>query len=715
MSGLGSNGMFLGVGAAGLVCGSLLAIVLGGGEAPAGLTTPRGVETAAPLAETATSAAPTETAPPVDEAAAAAEAETLRKKLAIATLLPTLEVAHQRLHAPGEAAALADGLKDALKARFPEDDVRRDFVKRLYEEIGVGRFVRGGRLTKLGHAVVERVGALAAHGVDAEPYDPAGLRATVEALAGGDADEAGEAEETDAGKRTLAALLDASTFDAARAGERLAALEALPTAADVDALASALRARGVGGVVRPADVKADVRVADALLQLVLDFRGFVKKAGPFELRKAGTVLERKKEGRALMRAVLAVVEADPAEAMTLVDPPHPEYHRMVAAHARYLELVAAGGCKPLPESWKFRPGAKSEEVKRLQERLACEGYYDGAIDGAYEGLALAAGKRYQREHDLPAEGNIFEETLKSMNVPIERRAEQISLALQRMRESDIGEMGSFFIRVNLPAFELQVYDDGEIVRRHKVIVGTNRLDDDKQKLVQGHLNRTQLFTTKLYEVVVHPAWILPARVEHGELKGKLAEDPNYLEKHNIKLVTLDNGKKVYIQGFGEGNVLGEVKFLLEKSNAIYLHDTDKRALFKERRRDFSHGCIRVDGAVEFAYWLLERDGFSTDEIKRAFKMEDYQRGFDLKQKIDLITEYMTVDLTDDGAPIFYSDIYRYDRDYFDGALPPAVTTRWGAQELRPRWVPKVSQETVDGWRAAGKPAPRDYDPEKHGK
>ena len=707
MRGLGSNRTFLGVGAVGLVCGSLLAVALGGGDAPrAEVTSPHADGPADLVVEPRK--APTE-APEAD----AAEAAARQQALAVAVLLPVIESAHQRLHAPGEAEALDAALKDALAARFGKDAVRRGLLKKLYGTVGVGRFVRGGRLTALGRAVVGRVGELGRHGVDPGPYDVGGLDAVVAALGGAAdvAEEPGDAPAQDDTTLLLLELLDGSSFDATRAAARLATLASVPTAAEVDALAATLQRRGVGGVVRPQDVTPDVRVADALVQLVLDFR-FVKKAGPFDLRRAETVIEKRKEGAALLATLEKVVEGDPATATERLDPPHPLYAGMLAVHDRYRGYVAAGGCKELPTSWKIRPGAKGDEVKRLQTRLACEGYYDGPLDGVYEGAALAAGRAYQREHDLPAEGNIFEDTLKSMNVSMERRADQIALALQRMRESDIGTMADFFIRVNLPAFELQVFESGKVIRRQRVIVGTNRLDDDKQKLVQGHLNRTDLFTTRLYEVIVHPAWILPARVEHGELQGKLADDPEYLAKHNIKQHTLDGGKKVYIQGFGDGNVLGEVKFLLEKSNAIYLHDTDKPALFKERRRDFSHGCMRVEGAVDFAKWILARDGFSDDEVRRSFRMTDYQRGFDLKQPIDLITEYMTVDLNDDGRPVFLSDIYRYDRDYFDGDLPPQVTTRWGATELRPRWVPRVPQETVDAWRAAGKPAPRNYDPAK---
>jgi len=233
-------------------------------------------------------------------------------------------------------------------------------------------------------------------------------------------------------------------------------------------------------------------------------------------------------------------------------------------------------------------------------------------------------------------------------------------------------------------------------------------------LVQGHLNRTKLFTTELYKVIVNPAWILPERVAKGELVGKLQEDPDYLEKHNIRRRTLPNGREVLIQGFGAGNVLGRVKFLLRRSNAIFLHDTDKPLLFRERRRDFSHGCVRVHKAVNFAHWILLRDGYEQEEIDRAFALEETQRGMDLRQPISLMTEYITVDVDEAGLPVFLTDIYGYDRAYREGNLPPVSEVRWGDFRLRPNWVPQVPEAVVSRWRRAGKAAPRNYDPSVHG-
>jgi len=698
-----SRNALAGVGSAGLACGVVLAIVLGTGQTPRaeGLMAPlAGEDRGSVAAEEAELLAPKL---PPDKVRAAAE------RLASERLLELLEEAHALARAERAPLDVPALLRAALAEATGDADERRELLGEAYAATGVGRLVRAGRLTAVGEAVVTRLRGLERHGIDPAPYGRGSLEeAIVELLPGVDDGQQSAVE------RVVLGVLEGADFDREAALRKLEGLASLPDPAEVQAIVAELKEREVGRSLRAEDVALDVRLAAAVVQLGLDFK-LVRRAGPTELRSTRTAFARAPLRRQLLGIVTGILDApDGPAAMALLDPPHPQYQAMLDIHDTYRGYAAAGGCKELPTTWRIRPGARGDEVRRLQERLACEGYYTGPIDGVYEGASLAAGRTYQRHHELVAEGNIFEQTLRSMNVSMERRVEQIALALQRMRESDIGEMGDFFIRINLPTFELAVYEGGEVIRRHRTIIGTNRLDDDKRGLVQGHLNRTKLFTTNLYEIQVNPTWILPARIEHGLLKGAIARDPDYLEKNNIRRVTLASGRQVYIQGFGPGNVLGAVKFLLEESNAIYLHDTDRPELFNEARRDYSHGCIRVQHAEEFARWLLARDGWADAEVDQAFRLTRYQRGFKLRAPIDLITEYMTVDISDEGLPVFLTDVYWYDRAYFQGNLPVVDRVRWGAPELRPRWVPRVSERTVNAWRAAGKHAPREYDPAVHG-
>jgi L,D-transpeptidase YcbB len=56
---------------------------------------------------------------------------------------------------------------------------------------------------------------------------------------------------------------------------------------------------------------------------------------------------------------------------------------------------------------------------------------------------------------------------------------------------------------------------------------------------------------------------------------------------------------------GPGNPLGRVKFVFPNDYSVYMHDTPSRALFTRPRRDFSHGCIRVEDAPALAAFVLE--------------------------------------------------------------------------------------------------------------
>ncbi|MFO0751051.1 MAG: L,D-transpeptidase family protein [Myxococcota bacterium] len=623
---------------------------------------------------------------------------------AIDGVIAQLATAHASLHAKAESGDVDKARDDALEATFGKDKADKRFAKELYAAYGPGRFVRGGHLTSLGEAVLARAHAVEAHGISATPYaldELDGIFATV-----AKSSDAGAANSGPTYAVMLGAL-EATSFDRDGVRERLLALaEPLDDGLVARAIAAASSRSDSGPTAN--DLPLDARLMKTFIDLVFDFR-FIKKAGPFWLKDRGDVYEKGKKD--LNAFVAQVMGADSAsQAMALFDPPHPQYARMLEVYAMYQGFVASKACEKLPDPWRFRKGSKGKEVEKLQHRLACEGYYGGPFDGIYDGPTTEAVKAFQRHHDLDESGQVLDDTMEALNVSMEFRVRQIALALQHMREAHFERMGDFFLRVNLPSYLMRAYEHGKVVLEHRVIIGTNKLDDDKVELVQGHINRTKLFATRLYQVIVNPTWILPKRVEAGELQTNIDKDPDHLAKSNIKKVKLGSGTEVFVQGAGKGNVLGKVKFLLEESNAIYLHDTDKRQLFKKRDRAFSHGCMRVHEAMDFARWILAREGVAKEDVEHALS-SSVQRAFDLKSPINLVTEYLTVDLADDGFPMFFPDVYGYDAAYWNDKLPPSERTRWGDAILRPRWVPVMEGATVDAWRKEGKAAPRDLGPD----
>src|SRR5690606_36624601 len=116
-------------------------------------------------------------------------------------------------------------------------------------------------------------------------------------------------------------------------------------------------------------------------------------------------------------------------------------------------------------------------------------------------------------------------------------------------------------------------------------------------------------------------------------------------------------------------VLGQVKFQFPNKYDVYMHDTDKRPLFKYPMRSFSHGCIRVDEPLELARLLFEHEERSA--VK--WRIQQYLQGGDedwtmLREMVPIHIEYYTVRVDEEGTAHFGADLYRYDRPLVDQRL-----------------------------------------------
>ncbi len=70
------------------------------------------------------------------------------------------------------------------------------------------------------------------------------------------------------------------------------------------------------------------------------------------------------------------------------------------------------------------------------------------------------------------------------------------------------------------------------------------------------------------------------------------------------LQQLRAGKLFIRQNPGPKNALGLVKFIFPNNYNIYMHDTPEQEFFSKTRRDFSHGCIRLEKPADLAVWVL---------------------------------------------------------------------------------------------------------------
>jgi len=456
-----------------------------------------------------------------------------------------------------------------------------------------------------------------------------------------------------------------------------------------------------------AQASFDIRLTQAAVDYVLEFR-WLRRAHPFKFTKEPEVLIEKNR-QAIVDDVLNALSGGPKGLQDLW-PKDESYAVLRKELVRYEALAAKDKERPKMPFLNVNPGSEGANVIRLQKRLAFEEYYNGPIHGQFDETTLAAVKQYQRSHQLTDDGQVGKKTARSMNVTMSRRKHQIALGLQRWRESQsLRENASTFGRVNLPGFTLDIFEEGKRVRRHRVIVGSNALDVDREGWRQGHLNRTPFLNTRIYQVILNPTWMVPNRIRKQEIEPALEKNPDLFTQKGYREVTLSSGKTVIVQGSGKNNALGRVKFLLEKTNAIYLHDTDKRHLFRKDVRAFSHGCMRVHEALDFGQYLAQTYAGKEEKDYKRLLATKKPVPIPLKTPLDLFVEYNTVDVVDERVA-FLIDIYKYDFAYYQKNMPPKASVRYGSPVYRPASAPLIPYQTYKTLKAEGKPAPRHWPP-----
>ena len=128
------------------------------------------------------------------------------------------------------------------------------------------------------------------------------------------------------------------------------------------------------------------------------------------------------------------------------------------------------------------------------------------------------------------------------------------------------------------------------------------------------------------------------------------------------LSQLRTGKLFIRQKPGPKNALGLVKFLFPNSYNVYMHDTPATEFFAKSRRDFSHGCIRLERPADLAAWVLrDNPGWNPDRIRAAMNGNEPQQ-VNLAHPIPVLILYATVIVLEDGLVHFYDDIYGHDAD-----------------------------------------------------
>jgi murein L,D-transpeptidase YcbB/YkuD len=368
-----------------------------------------------------------------------------------------------------------------------------------------------------------------------------------------------------------------------------------------------------------------------------------------------------------------VVDAsDVSSVLAQVEPPYPGYHRTVQALHTYLELATEYKGGQLPATGKtIAPGDSYPGTPQLIQLLRLLGDLPAnanlpADATAYQGPLVDAVKKFQGRLGRTPDGKLTPQTLSDLNVPLSSRVREMQLTLERWRWLPLG-LHAAPIVANVPEFRLRAYDENfKVALSMNVVVG------------KAYDHDTPVFTDSMEYVVFRPYWNVPYSIAKAEFFSRIARDPDYLAKKGFEVVNgrqevvasgtvtsdvldqLRAGKLFIRQLPGPKNSLGLVKFIFPNNYSVYMHDTPEQVFFSKSRRDFSHGCIRLERPADLAAWVLrDNPGWNADRVRAAMNGSPNQQ-VNLAHPIPVLIVYATVIVTEDGIVHFYDDIYGHD-------------------------------------------------------
>jgi murein L,D-transpeptidase YcbB/YkuD len=361
---------------------------------------------------------------------------------------------------------------------------------------------------------------------------------------------------------------------------------------------------------------------------------------------------------------------DPGAALASYNPTHPEFaalrDALAAARANALTAVKL---PIIPAGNIMRLGLADPRVPLLRQRI---GAPDPTPDPKtptiapdpkkFDAALETAVKAFQKDAGLNPDGGVGPVTLAALNAAADDHINLILANMERWRWMP-EDMGAFYVRVNIPNYNLDVYKDGEVIWTTRIVVGKVE-------------NQTPIFSDEIEYADVNPVWNVPSSIAVKEMLPAILANPavalaGYEVYYNangrfepINPLRLDwrrvDMTRIQIkQPPGEANALGSIKFMFPNDYSVYLHDTPAKSLFALDYRAQSHGCMRVQDPWGFADVLMTQEkGLTTAQLKKLVGGPETQVNF--PTHIPVHITYFTAWVDSSGKLQVRNDVYGHD-------------------------------------------------------
>jgi murein L,D-transpeptidase YcbB/YkuD len=341
-----------------------------------------------------------------------------------------------------------------------------------------------------------------------------------------------------------------------------------------------------------------------------------------------------------------------------------EYRLVKTTLNNYQKIVRAPGFKDAAVSLTKLNSANPGLCVRLYQL----GFIDSDTATLNDVTMKANIIKAQKLFGLTADGVLKTATLQKLNVPLSQRIAELKYTLNTLRWLNCLRQDKHVILVNIPSATLLLYEHGKIVIGSRIIVGKKSTP-------------TPTLCSKVTEVVLYPYWNVPYKIATQELLPAIKRNTGYIASKNFQVLNMNgrvmNPSEINWKGLSVGNFpyvirqstgcdnsLGLIKLNFYNPFSVYLHDTPGKSLFKKNNRYFSHGCMRLQKAMDIGHYILKGNSIAIDtlEIKGCLKNQS-PIIVPASEVIPVFVLYHTAWFDEAGNLGFFEDIYNKQPGY----------------------------------------------------
>ena len=351
-------------------------------------------------------------------------------------------------------------------------------------------------------------------------------------------------------------------------------------------------------------------------------------------------------------------------------PDFPGYEALQQGLVSYRTIRERGGWPTLEAGPDLKIGSTGPAVETLRARLAIEDPTTPAQVARTQPIApvaappgpgqptsapvapVAAGeplydlalseavKRAQKRMGLEPSGVVGAATRAALNIPVQRRIDQIVANMERWRWLP-AVMPANRVQVNVAAGVLTLFKNDQPTLSMRAVTG------------RPNGGETPMLSSSIDSIVLNPPWNVPAGIAAKELmpKGRA-----YLASAGFRILP-GGGLQ---QAPGPGSALGLIKFDFQNPYAVYLHDTPSKGGFSRYSRLASHGCVRLEKPLALARAIMDGDPVWTPEVIDATIAGGKTTRAPVARPVAVFLLYWTAYVTPDGQVNFRQDPYGWD-------------------------------------------------------